>query len=90
MQEEKKTEKRKDSRGRVLRTGESQRPDGSYQFRAVVTDHAGNPVARRRPFIGTCRPPSPCRRGSRGAGARRAAPPARTSPRPGQALTCRR
>ena len=28
-----KTEKRKDHRGRVLHTGESQRPDGSYQFR---------------------------------------------------------
>ena len=33
MQEVQKTEKRKDTRGRVLRTGESQRPDGSYQFR---------------------------------------------------------
>ena len=33
MQDAPKTEKRKDSRGRVLRTGESQRPDGSYQFR---------------------------------------------------------
>ena len=33
MQDAPKSEKRKDSRGRVLRTGESQRPDGSYQFR---------------------------------------------------------
>ena len=41
MQEVQKTEKRKDTRGRVLRTGESQRPDGSYQFpgeRAVDID----------------------------------------------------
>ena len=33
MQEVQKTEKRKDTRGRVLRTGESQPPAGSYQFR---------------------------------------------------------
>ena len=33
------TEKRKDSKGRVLRQGESQRNDGTYQFR--FTDHRG-------------------------------------------------
>ena len=42
------------------------------------------------PFIGTCRPPPPCLPGCRGAGARCVASPNRTSPRPGQALTCPR
>lgn len=32
-------EKRKDNRGRILRTGESQRKDGRYQFQ--YTDAAG-------------------------------------------------
>ena len=32
-------EKRRDSKGRVLRSGESQRPDGKYMFR--YTDHKG-------------------------------------------------
>ena len=33
------SEKRKDSKGRVLRNGESQRPDGKYMFR--YTDAKG-------------------------------------------------
>ena len=35
------TTKRRDSRGRILRTGESQRKDGTY-------DHHGHPAAREK------------------------------------------
>ena len=49
MQEVQKTEKRKDTRGRVLRTGESQRPDGSYQFR---WSEGGERRTRYAPHIG--------------------------------------
>ena len=34
------SEKRRDNKGRVLRSGEAQRPDGKYMFR--YTDNAGN------------------------------------------------
>ena len=33
------TAKRKDSKGRVLRTGESQRKDGTYDFRYMDSNH---------------------------------------------------
>ncbi|MCD7887802.1 MAG: site-specific integrase [Clostridiales bacterium] len=50
-------EKRKDSRGRNLRDGEDQRPDGSYRYR--YTDKAGN---RRAVYswklVSTDKPPS--------------------------------
>ena len=38
------SEKRRDSKGRILRTGESQRPDGRYAYKYV--DATGRPQLR--------------------------------------------